>query len=1408
MALLDTGSRVSVLTKGFVEAHDIPLKPMSDLTPAHPYYQVVINGVAGMSAPPLGYAEIYLEDLKGVKGFSDWDLALVVRDDTPWGKRVPLILGTACLERMIKVIKESEEEKLPPPLDMVKNVMDLTDDLDPIQLDEAELYSVTNRVMDVRDLDEIVTLKSDCTIPPGDMVKTKGITPILFRSHRANVMVTRLEQPPANWDSNLIVMNTYCTVACGSKSVAVAITNHSNKPITVRKGVPLGRMQLATEVEPRVMAAGVIQESLDNEMGVTTQDPAPEGESVSPEAPPAHTLTTEERKEKLLEEMDLSGLSVETPEFREKAIELLKEFHDIFSLDAMELGTTEVTKHVIRVSDPVPFKERFRRIPPPLLDEVKSHLSEMLDAGVIIPSKSPWSNAVVLVRKKDKGLRFCIDFRRLNARTIKDSYALPRIDEALDSLQGAQYFSSLDLKSGFWQIPMAGESQEKTAFTVGNLGFYQFTRMPFGLTNAPATFQRAMEQCLGDMNLVECLIYLDDVIVFSTTVEEHLVRLRRAFERIRAHNLKLKPSKCELFRRRLKYVGHIVDEEGIHPDPGLVQDVLDTPPPQNYTEIRQFLGMAGYYRRFIQGYCKVVQPLNDLLKGENSQKKTEQVTLGEEALQAFENLKKALTTAPVLAMTDFNKPFLLETDASGSGLGAVLSQKGEDGRFHPVAYASRTLKPAERRYHSSKLEFLALYWAVTKQFAGHLQHVKEFECRTDNNPLTYVLTTAKLDAAGHRWVADLMRFNFSLHYQKGSNNTVADALSRNPSPNNRNSGVFSADEVKAALSGAEYGATERAEVYTTDVIVRAHVLDRMVAANSLPMRAKLPLHTVDWAQAQREDPELAAVIQWMERYYQEKSGNIEPQNPGKAHTRKGRLGFAQVLSHLPDNPHKKEWSACRYDFRLKNHLLYKVYQPPGDANAVECFVVPQAHRTAAMDGCHRDSGHQGRDRTLSLLRERFWWPGMRKQILEKIKSCTRCQAHHAKLQKAELRPIVVTAPLELVHVDFTSAENTMDLKAQPKAHNILVIQDHFTKYVVAQVTPDQKATTVARYLWESFFSVFGPPARLISDQGANFTSELVQELCKLLNVQKVRTTAYHAQGNGQVERIHQTLFKMIGSLDPEEKEDWPRQLKALTFAYNSTRSAVTGYSPYYLMFGMRPRIPVDFMFPTRRTGDIRASSRPVDEYVATLQGRLRSAFDDARSNAAREAARQKIQYDRKIGSSVLEAGDKVLVRQDAARGKRKLKDRWGTDVLSVLERVDDTPLYRVQLPNGKSQLMHRNRLLFLTRGDLGGEPLVVAKLTADSIALTKSSCLNEAVEQLTESGTLDGISASGVAASGEGDQKAGWMTGLGDFLQGVLGKISSRKAQPSKMDVQEIPSRLVDQKDSPEGDTIARDRVT
>ena len=484
---------------------------------------------------------------------------------------------------------------------------------------------------------------------------------------------------------------------------------------------------------------------------------------------------------------------------------------------------------------------------------------------------------------------------------------------------GTRFFSTMDLKSGFWQVKMAKDSQQYTAFTVGSMGVYEFLRMPYGLCNAPATFQRFMQNCLRELNLTYALIYLDDVIVFSQTEEEYLHRLRVVFGRFLEHRLKLKPSKCHFLQDEITFLGHEISVDGMRPGTANLKAIAEMAPPKTYTEIRHFTGMTSFFRRFIKGYSKIAKSLNDLLEGEASKLKNEELELTPEALQAFEDLKKKCMTALVLVFADFKKPFWLETDASGEGLGAVLLQESDDRQYHPVAYASQELKGGEPKYHSSKLEFLALKWAVTEQFREYLQY-QPFAVRMDNNTLTYILTTPNLDALGHRWVAVLAGYNMKLEYLKGSDNKIADTLSRLP-PEKLNE-----ETVAELLDFAHASHKPQAETADINVLGESEQVDQEVIVRYTQIVKQHKnfqnLANHDWVEAQSRDPVIPAIINWIKR------------------PRGDKRTLAEYLTGVASEYEKHFYAARQKEFTVQDNLLYLHATPTNIQDTVPVFVVP------------------------------------------------------------------------------------------------------------------------------------------------------------------------------------------------------------------------------------------------------------------------------------------------------------------------------------------------------------------------------------------------------------------------------------------------------------------------------------
>ena len=669
--------------------------------------------------------------------------------------------------------------------------------------------------------------------------------------------------------------------------------------------------------------------------------------------------------------------------------------------------------------------------------------------------------------------------------------------------------------------------------------------------------------------------------------------------------------------------------------------------------MKSFVGLVGHYRHFIKGFAIIAAPLYDLTSSDNKDKKSEHVDLSPEALEGLDCLKAASLQVPILAFPDFDQPFLLEMDASGKGLGAVLSQKQADGWYHPIAYASCVMNETEQRYHSNKQEFLTLKWAVTEQFHEYLspygKNRNEFVVHTDNNPLTYIFSSANLDAAGQHWVAHLTSYNLSLEYQKGKDNTMADFLSqmneRLPEEEVQEYlNKIPYPGVKAVLNNAITPIEERAEQGVQPTPDCQDVCQKETVG-ARPARLATT-NVTDWKQKQKEDPVLYQVVK---------------------HLRAPRKTFKAALHKVLDKKATTAYVKVKEQLLIKNGLLYcKTRQGPADEIMFQ-FIVPQRHRSATLDGCHREVAYQGQRCSTTLMQECFWWLGMTRDLRNRIKKCGHCRKHEAAPPIAPMKPLTCSGPGELLHVDFTSIEETVPFKEEPVIWNVLVLQDHFSKYVVAYVVKDQTACTVT--LRSGYFGLFGAPAYLVSDQGKAFTGHIITHLCDLYGVQKLRTSPYHAQTNGQVERMNQTIIRMIGKLEEDKKACWSKHLPELLLAYNATRSAVTGYSPYYLLFGRRSRVPVDYLFPTLRDSPHQTK---MEMSVAAMQKRLKEAFAVARRLTSEEAAKCRY-YDRKAEAVALQPGDIVMVHTNGFVGKQKVKDQWEDGGFIVESQLEDYP---------------------------------------------------------------------------------------------------------------------------------------
>ena len=1280
-ALFDTGAEIQLVSKQFCEDNEWEIQPIEKLTEC--------STVSGEIFGYEGFVEVNVQ-IPG-RDFSE-DHLFLVTSEFSHQKEIPVVLGTyfiASLSEYLHGIDKTEFDSL-----------DYT--VKQAYLSWVEATRIREKYGCEPPLGFVKTTKP-VLIQAGTSREIHGLTKIKHGGYAVNC----ISEPAIGQQlpKGLKVIPGYSPLSPGSCRVSAVVENNTDRDIIIPARATICQLCLANRI-PKLIYPGDDcdndqdpEEVVDTDEGLTykqfeqyktvsdqlltdseiksertqpkvvVEDLGPDlEEDIQPQnlnSENTENPSVEDDGSWILNLIDLSGLENWPEKLQHEAKEMLKRNAKVFSKDDMDMGRTNLVKHHIKLTDPVPFKEAYRRIPPQMYDEVKAHIQEMLDLGAIRPSNSPWVSAIVLVRKKDGRLRFCIDLRKLNNRTVKDAYSLPRIESILDSLGGAQIFSTLDLKAGYWQVEMAEECKAYTAFTCGPLGFYECDTMPFGATNAPATFQRLMHDCLGELNMNWCIVYLDDIIIFSDTKEEHLKRLEAVFQKLCAAGLKLKPSKCFFFKEEIEYLGHVVSGKGISTNPKKIEAVSKWPTPRTVYDVRSFLGFVGYYRRFIKNFSRITKPIREVITGlENQSKRAAKKTYIEwtdAADVAFENLKTMCVSTPILAYPNYQLPFTLHTDSSTDGLGAVLYQK-QDGKLRVIAYASRSVSKAEANYPAHKLEFLALKWAVCEKFHEYLYGSKPFEVFTDNNPLTYVLTSAKLDACGQRWVAKLANYNFSIKYRCGVSNTEADALSRIKWPEalsenvDIDNGRMDTHVINAILAGA----------------VTKSSLIESVSCNAEIIPTELDKDTgklsdINWTKEQRLDPNLGVIIRLIE------SGQL---------TKRKLQG--------KDSSEVKSFLRNRKSLKLVKDVLYRKSYSDNSTSKKTLWqlVVPKLFRERALLGCHDDVGHQGILRTLSLLRERFYWPGMQEEATQHVLKCSRCLRRKTPPQVAPLQPILVTQPLVLVHMDYLSLE-----PSKGNIENVLVITDHFTRYALAYPSKTQTAQATARILWDNFICHYGSPEKFISDQGRNFESDLIKELCKIAGVKKVHTTPYHPQGNGQCERFNSTLCNMLGTLSEEEKSDWKSYLGCMTHAYNCTKHASTTYSPYYLMFGRHPRLPIDVEFGLNKPncGDNSSKSR----YIQKLRRRLNCAFQKASKYSDQQASKYKHSYDKSVKGPQLHENDLVLVKIVAHKGRHKLQDRWEPEEYVVIEQpMAGTPVYKVKPVNGDNvRTLHRNLLL-------------------------------------------------------------------------------------------------------------------
>ena len=1119
-------------------------------------------------------------------------------------------------------------------VDMSESLYNVVDSI--TSLDKAEV--VVNLIGKGADVDELISeakVEKKVVIQPGSYEKVKLKMKDLKFCNGGEKLVVFSPFEEVCTEKDLIIFESTEMINARLKFINVMVYNPTKRAIVLPKGTLIGQVS--------DVAAAYTLPILPEVAAVDTMKKKDDGGNIH----------------EMIAGLELKNLSDSE---RKEVIELLDEESDVFSRTKNDIGHIKDLKLDIRLTDEVPFGEAYRKIPGNLYKEVKNHVNDLLANGWIKQSYSPYASPMVCVRKKDGGLRLCIDFRKLNKKTIADRQPIPRVQDILDRLHGKSWFTTLDMSQAYHQGEMAEESRKYTAFSTP-WSLYEWVRIPYGIMNAPAGFQRFINGCLSHLSDDICVAYLDDILIFSKSFKEHKENVKKVLRCLQEKGVKLNMSKCKFFKREIRYLGRLVSEEGYRPDPEDVKVLDDCKiPPTDVGKLRSLLGFLGYYRTYVKDFSRKIKPIYDLLQkdgdttkeGKRQLDSKRKIEWSDECQKIVEEIVEYLKSPSVIAYPNFEEPFIVHTDASQEGLGAALYQV-QDGKMRIISLASRTLTPAEKNYfmHSGKLEFLALKWAVSEKFHDYLINGPDFEVITDNNPLTYILTSAKLHSTGLRWVSELANYRFSIRYRSGKKHIDADYLSRNARPKTI------VDEFTSIRNDAD------TEVKTEDVGILLAGTTKKVYSNvnvlDIGIDEGLKIGKEDLMRGQQEDSVVGDVYRMVRD------------------NRKVNLN------------EKRKWSQdVKALMRQRGKMMIKDGILLRYTTKFTQIVLPEKFHKLVYEELHEKLAHVGADRVLELARPRFYWPRMKMCIENFI--AQRCRCIISKKPNvpvvAPLNPIITTYPWELLTMDYVE----LDI-AKGGFRYALVCTDHFTKFVQIFPTKNKKAVSVADKVYNDLILKFGFPTRIHSDQGKEFVNHLMSQLHTLAGIKQSKTTPYHPQGNGATERFNRTMINMLKTLGENEKKEWNRHLAKLAFAYNVTVSKATGYSPHFLMFGREPKLPIDTVFQLGEE-EKRKMRKSYVSYVDEWKNSMNQAFEIVQVNKQKKNEYNKKSYDERCRGADLEIGDRVLSRNREKGGTGKLRSYWQDIIYKVVRKEEHIPVVVIRPEKGgKEKRVHRNDLL-------------------------------------------------------------------------------------------------------------------
>ena len=832
----------------------------------------------------------------------------------------------------------------------------------------------------------------------------------------------------------------------------------------------------------------------------------------------AHQLDKDPEFRRIWDELSLGNntLLAANPKVLQKAKRLVWDYQDIFSTSAP--GETDLIELSLKLKEGTePIRQKSRPLNPAMEDNLQEQVKAWLDQGVIEPSDSPWCSPLVPVKKKDGTVRWAVDFRRVNACLEQDSYPLPRIQQLLEKAGGHQVYSALDATQAYFNIRIEPKSRKVTAFATPN-GLYQFRRMPFGLSVSPAVYSRFIAVALNKLGTKSINTYLDDVLIFSNSLHQHVDRLRDTFEAHREAGVKLKPSKTLLFRERVEYLGHMLSQEGISMVDSYVDRIMEWPIPANIKELNTLLGFFSYYRAFIPGFAGLTAAMC-------SQRREKVLDWTPEMTSNFDKLKAEFRKYPVRAAPRFDseEPFQLTTDYSSTAIGAVLSQV-QDGQERLIAADGRKTTTPEKNYPSWKGELSAIIRGVRK-FTPILSF-KKFIINTDSKALVQLKSLKQCTGMLARWTEELAGFDFEVKHRPGKENTNADALSRS-------------EHMPAATAEEE----EEHNSYIGQLGQPGNT------------RYSQELERANILKEQAADPLLVEVRKWVvSGQPPDKLVVRGMSNPGQQYVRN-----FETLTLAPDGL-----------------LIMKVDTDFGTHTRI---LVPEKLKEPVfqMSHEHLSAGHFGTHATIARMRRNWWYPGLATGVATRVGVCHQCLA---KIMKEKVKsgihiPQMNGYPMQSLYIDLVGPLP----ESIPGNRYILSVEDGFSRFIQLYPLPSKHAAGVAKVLVNEVIKLFGCPMRIHSDNGKEFCAEVIEEMYKRLEIHHTRTPVYNPSSN-PVERFHRTLNQMLRVLTARDDKEWEGHLSAITLAYNTKVNAVTGVTPSLAFLGREAKLPVDLVLHT------------------------------------------------------------------------------------------------------------------------------------------------------------------------------------------------------------------------------------